>query len=707
MANPLAKSLIGIVAALVAAGSVSAQEDLFNEAVRKLRTNKPDEALAKLQEYLATNPGNEEAFDLWKKTDAAVFQALVMQGGEFETIANHLMTIATMGRREISRDMDTIRGLVDTATSGGDYGARMKAISELVTSHSEFAVPALLEKLGNADDDQGQNYGLLALSHIGSPAVMPLVEALSSDDELLRRNIAAALVHIGDKRAAAALAKLASADSSEAVRDVARAGLANFGVAAGASPVDIYTRDARDYLTGVGLRGLAVSEVVWSWGDGALVAQDVPAQVYHLELAKKAAHEAMRLDPANDDAKTLLARSYLAQSAAIKDSLAANPDDEGLQALAAKIPSLNMVAMTTGPDTLRRALTESISDQMFPAAVAAIEALGNAESRDSLNGSPLLAAVTNDDASVGYAAALAVTKIAGGSANVPNSADVVAVLGRAVNEQGRRLIHIVGGGDIAMRAAKNASSGKGGTWVNASSNAQTGIAAIYGSPDFDIVIVNETLTGGHPRDVISLVRKNSPNAKILLATSNEEKASENYDGIVDGFIASQLTGEILEAKANELVEVFDPRRAKANEVAVAASNALHKLASSKIDVGAALESLQNQLQRNDAVAIPAAGALGQGGNEGNLGALGAILGGDGSVELKTACANAIGAILSRSASVPTECFEALSAIANDANADAGLRAAAVTALGKGKLAPGERLKLAELLRTVAAAGDEL
>ena len=47
------------------------------------------------------------------------------------------------------------------------------------------------------------------------------------------------------------------------------------------------------------------------------------------------------------------------------------------------------------------------------------------------------------------------------------------------------------------------------------------------------------------------------------------------------------------------------------------------------------------------------------------------------------------------------------AIAGDGGADSDLRAAVVTALGKGTLAPGERLKMAETLTTIASIDADL
>ena len=65
----------------------------------------------------------------------------------------------------------------------------------------------------------------------------------------------------------------------------------------GAAAADLYMEQARAYLSHSGVRPGEHSDVVWSFRDGALLATDTPAAVYHLELAKKAAHRALTAAP--------------------------------------------------------------------------------------------------------------------------------------------------------------------------------------------------------------------------------------------------------------------------------------------------------------------------------------------------------------------------------------------------------------------------
>src|SRR5690606_5580642 len=114
-----------------------------------------------------------------------------------------------------------------------DYGTRRQAVSEILAEHGEFAVPAFVAILGDENRADEQTYAISALNQIGRTAALPLIAALQSDNELQRRNVAAALSLIGDRRAVPAFLALASNDPSAAVRDIATRALERFGVAQG------------------------------------------------------------------------------------------------------------------------------------------------------------------------------------------------------------------------------------------------------------------------------------------------------------------------------------------------------------------------------------------------------------------------------------------------------------------------------------------
>lgn len=703
MVSPFARFVLGLVAALIAAGTSTAQvEKDFAEGVQLYRLGKLEDARAKFAEVLRQNPTHEDAFRIWRETEAAIWQNLVLEGGELEKIARHLIAQATVARRERSRDQEKIAALVETATTSADYDERRKATLTLVSEHGEFAVPPLLAPLGNLDSNDQQNRAILLADNLGREAVLPLIQALEHESALVRRNVAAALAHIGDMRAAGALARVAQGDSDELVRASAASALKTMGVPAGANAIDLYLQEARRYLTH-GVDDSTRSDVSWNLVDGQLVATDTPALLQPFELAKDSALSALSLDPANAEARALVARAHLAEATAIADSLAVAPDDEKLAALAGKVDQLRMVAMASGTASLRKVMADSIADGQIPVAVAAIRALGQAEGRDALSGSPLVDALDSDDRRIRYAAALALTEAAGSS--TPPAVDkVVRNLGGAVTEEALRVIKVIDASPETVKVAREAAAQQRGNFVDASATVAKAAEDLMSFPNVDVVVINENVPDALPETLIGHVRKDPrlSNVKILVVAADVEKAAERFGDTIHGTIAGPLSGEALLAAVNTALEgtTMDSRRARADQVAVAASKALDGLAAQRVDVSPALENLAGQLNRNDSVAVPAARAIGSGGSVNELGALlGAIGNESASLDLKVASADSVGSILSRLDSVPGETFTSLLGVL-ESPADIKLKQAVVTALGKGKLAPGERLQLIEVLRKI-------
>jgi HEAT repeat protein len=707
MVSVFARFVLGSVAAAMAAGVATAQVDKdFAEGVQLLRLGKREEALAKLSEVLRQDPSHADAFQIWRQTDTAIWQWLVQEGGEFEKLARHLVGLATTARKELSRETEKIEALVDDATSNPAYDARRKATLELISNHGEFAIPALIDELGNADSHQEQNYAILLAHSIGRPAVLPLIQLLGHESATVRRNAAAALRHIGDHRAAPAIAKLALHDSDEVVREVAAKVLVGLGVPAGRNPVDLHVDQAKHYLLH-GIPDVDRSEVVWTLQDGALVAVDTPSLLQPFELAKDSAIAALMLDPASAEAKALVARAHLAEAVVVADSLATQPDHPQLAPYAARAEQWKMIAMASGTAALRKVMADSIADGQIPVAVAAIRALGKAEARDALAGSPLVEQLDAEDRRIRYAAALALAEAAG-SSNPPAADRIVRNLGGAVTEEALRVIKVIDASPDARKVALEAAAKQRGNFVDASASIARAAEDLMTFPNVDVVVINENVPDGLPETLIGFIRKDPrlQHVKVLVIAAEPEKATERFGETIHGTIQGPLSGEALVGAVNQALEgtTMDSRRARADAVAVAASEALQDLAAQKIDVAPALENLAAQLNRSDSVAVPAARALGSGGTANELPALlGAIGSESASLDLKVASAEAIGKILARLDSVPGDAFNGLLELLGS-GADLKLKSAIVTALGKGKLAPGESLKLIDVLRRLRLEG---
>lgn len=698
MARSFSQFLLAVAVAAVVGGSALAQDTPLKEAVTLLRLNKPDDALAKLREILVSDPSNTQALELYRSVSQDEWFMLMTQKGEVQQIAQTLLERARVDMKARSRDEAAITALVATATSkDSDYGARRKAINALINEHGEFAVPPLVDKLGNPDDSEGQVMAISVLVELRTIAVVPLLEALKSGNERMVQNVAAALYHIDDDRALPLMSHLAT-DERLPVREVAKKYIAKKGVQAGQA-VPMLLAQSQTYLKGIVPPG-AYSDVVWSWNGEKLVANDVPALLYPCELAKSVAGDAVRIAPGDAAARSALAQANLAQANLIETSI--QKGEESLKPVEAMGAELRITALATGLESLRSALRTGLEQQMAPVAVGAIQALQIAETRESMNDSPLKDALASQDKRVRYAAAEALVAASGGAA-VPDSDRVVAVLGEAVTEQAVRVVQVIGP-ESTTKAAVEATNKVRGYAVEASADARSGMLKLRINPNVDVIVVNEALPDDLPQNIIGNVKKDPrlASAKILVLTTDEEKAKERFGDQV-GYIKGPLTGEALVAEVNKAMEgVVDAAALRAESFAANASVALASVAAnSNGAIAPVVANVAAQLGRADAVSVPAAKALGHGGGAGELPALSTALGGAGSVELKKAVAEAIGNICRRLGNCPDDVATALAA-ALDGATDVGLRTTIGVALSKCALSPAKYSELLKKLNRIAA-----
>lgn len=701
MASPFAKSLLAAVAAIVVGGTAAAQTERFREGVKFYRLGEGEQALAAFREVLRDDPSNAEAMDLYRSISQDEWFMLLAEQGEIGKIAQSIMERARLERRERSRDETAIESLVATATAvDSEYAARRDAILKLMIEHGEFAVPTLARRLGDPDDGDGQVFAVMALVQMGPSVVLPLIELLDSSNATLRLNAAAALSQIGDRRAAPAMARLAQNDEQENVRNVAQGFLRRHGITG--RPLDLYLRQARGYLQG----GVGVGDfsgVVWSLENDRLVATDVPALVYPVELAKAAATDAVMTDPASSEARSVYAQANLAEANLIETSI--REGDESVAELAETVPLFQLAALATGPAVLRAALEEGLQKGLPSVSVGAIGALARVEERGQLASSSLVAALDSTDKRVRYAAAVALVEASRG-VDVPATEKVVDALAQAVTEEAVKHIHVIANSNDA-RAAVSAVSSDRGVLCESSGDARAGMLGLLRNPDVDVVVIQEILPNGLPEDVIGNIRKDPrmADAKIVvLAAKDEEAARERFGETVDGVVLGPLTGDSLRQAIDAALEgvPVEPRNARAEYFAAEASAALQTMAAGKAPIGGALGSLAAQLDRGDAVAVPAARALGLSGTEQQLDALLMAVNGAGSTELKVAAADAMGMILGRAQGCPQPIADGLAAVlASDA--EVAVRTAAAAAFGKARIEDARKARVLQSLRKIGGA----
>ncbi len=695
MARSFTQSLLAAAVAVVVGGSALAQDTPLREAVNLLRLNKTEEAVNKLREILTADPSNTEALSLYQSVSQDEWYLLMTTKGEIQQIAQSILERAKVETKQHSRDEATIHELVGIATAkDSDYGSRQSAINKLIANHGEFAVPALVQKLGDPDDAEGQIQAIYTLSQLRSAAVLPLIETLKSSSELVVQNAAAALHQIGDLRAAPSMAHLVD-DSRAGVSAIARKFVAKHSVSG--KPVELMLAQANNYLKGeIPIGGF--SEVVWQLKDDKLVPTDVAPLLYPSELAKAVAATAVRIEPASLPARSMLAQANLAEAYLIESSLAKG--DESMRALEPVAQDLKIAAMATGLDSLRSALDAGVRQGLAAVAIGSIQALAKAESVDTIDQSTLTAALNSTDKRIKYAAADSLVRASGG-ARVPHLDQVVAVLADAVAEEAVQTIQVIAP-SLEAASAVQASSSVRGMAIGASADAVTGMRNLLVNPNVDVVVINEILPDRQPEDVIGNMKKDPrlASARIVIIAKDVEAAKARFgEGV--GVVQAPLTGETLVAAVHTALEgQSTPANERAESYATKASNALLAIAQQKAGIDGALGNLGKQLNRGDAVAVPAARSLGLAGGAAELNSLVPVLSGSGSVELKTAAAEAIGNILARLDGCPEDVGAAL-ATAVGGDGDVSLRTAAAVALGKAKLAPEKRAELEKMLRRVA------
>ena len=697
MARSFSQSLLAAAVAVVVGGAAVAQNTQLQEAVTLLRLNKTEEAQAKLREILTADPSSADALQLYQSVSQDEWYLLMTSKGEIQQIAQSILDRARVETKQRSRDEAAIAALVATATGKeADHAARQSAINKLIADHGEFAVPALVAKLGNPDDREGQIQAIATLRQMRSAAVLPLIEALKSSNELTVQNAAAALALINDDRAIPAMAHLAS-DDRAGVSKVARNYLAKKGVNGGAE--QLLLAQSRQYLRGdVPLGGY--SAVVWKLVDEKLVPTDVPALLYPSELAKSCAADASRVAPASTDARSALAQANLAQATLIRS--AAAKGDEAIKALEPVAAELEIAALATGLDSLRGALAAGVQQNLAPVALGAINALAQAETADTIEQSTLIGALESSNKQVKYAAAEAIVRASGG-VRVPQSDRVVAALGDAVAEESVRNVQVIAPEGDA-KAAVVASSSARGFNITEASDAVNGMRNLLVNPNTDVVVINEILPDRQPEDVINNVKKDPRMAdtRIVVIAKDVERAKARFgEGV--GVVQAPLSGENLVAAVNTALDGSkNPLGERAEAIASKASAALQSIAEQKSNIDAALPNLGKQLNRGDHVAIPAARSLGLAGGAAQLADLVPALTGSGSVELKKAVAEGIGSILGRLDHCPADAAAALTGVIGS-DADVGLRTAAATAIGKAKLDNQQKAELQKKLSRIAGA----
>lgn len=689
----LGLSVVPAGASVVSLRAAAAQDltRLFQEGMALLKEGKNEEALAKFQEILARDPSNEEAYELWKSSDERAWLELLTKEGQFELVARHLMGQVRAERVERRNDGDAIRDLV-SSLGGANALERARLVQQLASQHGEYAVPYMLPALADRSDDDRRVVTVQALTRFGPDVVPPLVEAMSSPDAFLRRNVAATLGYIGDRRALGVLLHALQNDGDEAVRAAADKALAQMGAARNTSAAEALVAEGHDYLARRDnvLSPVLWSDVVWHMDGGRLNARDVPRLVFAEEMAKQSFYRALAADAGHGPALAGIARASLAAEARVADAAAAGAD---VGDMADQMASGSLAALAAGHGALDAALASCLADGDAAGARAVIQLLG----RSGVNLTPALRnAVQSEDAAVSEEAALAVAHISLARGE-PVGDGVVERLARAAGRvvlQGALVIDA-----DAQRSETLVAALRGrGMLVHQAASGAAGVAAQLRAPTLDLVVIAEQLPDLTAAQVLQEIERNPAQASAarLILAADAEAAAEIWGERVAGVIGAGLELDVLD---EALAEGLGRDREMADDLAARSANALVALARSGVNVSAARENLLRALgNRSDAIVLPALAVLGSVATPDDVDALVEVLLGDRSEELRVAAADALAGLFARHRAAPdADTLASLSELLRSGES-LSLRRAVANALGQLDLNAGLRAALVRDVR---------
>lgn len=581
-------------------------EKLFREGADLFEMGRLEEARARLREVLALDPTAEEA------------NRLVQEIGEKLMI--RWMTEPAMGREprviydlyrlhagRMKRKPSYIKGLVATATDPLQHPVKRWEAIEKLREVGQFAIPFLVEALGDERDHEVRTLARIVATKMGSSAVLPVIELLKlrggelgeSRARLVRENAALILGDIEppDERALAPLKRVAEDETeSPVVRRYAHRSLQKIsGVSPDKLPSakEYYYRKADRYVReapGVAAEAAEADGVIWRLVGDKLVDFQVPRFAWNELMAEQACYECMEIAPDYQQIYPLYAEvmaSQIAECMELVDISTERPigrpfsEEEAaeVRARAERLRAATFLINALGPSHVYKALGKCLDDAdqdqrslpklaacvlterlvaidpdgrllPRPGAVAAKGAKEKERKVTGTEGASLIRALRYPDERVQYAAAIALAKM-----NPPEPFDgageVVATLGRAIGESGPLQVLVVEE-DPSIRNEIVGKLRDLDIGVAVAESARDALARATAFPPFDVILVSPKLAAaeGTPWLLEQLAQdQRSRSSPVAIISSyskkaDDEQAFNNYKN-VKGVVPVEDSGKDL------------------------------------------------------------------------------------------------------------------------------------------------------------------
>jgi hypothetical protein len=326
---------------------------------------------------------------------------------ELAPLAAQILDIIEKGRFARRSDPEIILAEIKrlSSTVRGKYTA-----IERLRNAGEYAIPYMLDALG--DENRKAEFANItsALPEIGRAAIRPLTASLATDDLAVKGEVIKALGKIGYSESLGYLKFIAENDSSEQLRQLATDCMRQIDSASvNKSAAELFYGLADDYYykaDSVSVGADVNSANIWFWDKEAkrLVKESVDKAYFYELMAMRCSEWSLRADP---DFGSAIA-SWIAAFFRVEKTGIGYPKYFGTGHANAMT-----YATTLGPEYLHQALARGIKDKDDAVVLGTVEALARNAGEKSLmhmfqTSQPLVDALRYDNRAVRFTAAIAI-----------------------------------------------------------------------------------------------------------------------------------------------------------------------------------------------------------------------------------------------------------------------------------------------------------
>lgn len=455
----------------------------LSAAMGKKINDRAETPLEKLRAFEAVAAGKQDSLDQWMLRWESLEAAKGSPEMAMRDISNTLMQLLDKGRYERRQDKDYIKEniahLADNERAYLNHLARLRDSGEL-------AVPYMLDALQDQAQAGVHDAVRRALIDMGRSVLSPLLAATEMKNETTLITVIGVLEQIGYDTSVPYLARIAQ-DKSRSSTVQAAATNALRAMGASTQNMDVadlfYKLGERFYYNTASLQAdsRTPNAWIWSWEGDSLSAKKIPGSIFGDRMAMREARTALELGSGRGDALSL----WLAADNKREVDLGDGTDDSG-----PKLPA-NYFNVTAGAQYVDAVLSRSLGDKNAAVALKAIKSLEQIVGPGSLSqsGNPLVDALGYPDRLVRFEAAFAL----GGAMPAKPFAgqeSVVPLLAEAVSQTGTPNV-LIAAPTEQQRAKITADLKNYGTAGGTSGQAAINDSATL--PFVDVILVAEDL----------------------------------------------------------------------------------------------------------------------------------------------------------------------------------------------------------------------